>query len=850
AWGYAHGATDQPAVAEAAVDELTELGERTRDPAALASAYTLKASMLSFSGQFRAARGWAASAVPLVQAHRDADLRYWVDTVAAELATSNGQLDEGIRLYEAAAQAGRDSDNPRRQAQAALALAPLHIVKGRFAAALQEARSVRDLGQRSTDASLVVSGWLMEYFAAAADGQPARSAHARNQARETQRSMLRELAAKGAARSAEVNSQAGGPAWLATERSALLLLANLYLSAEEPTQARAAAERAHGLAIAEHDSDAAAQAQIDMGMADIGMGRLTLGEAEARVGLEALERHRDAELLIQLNRYTELLERRGEKREALARLAESLLLENELARRNRTSTVVALQRQSSYEQHRRHLERLEHDNALQAVEISRRDRERILTSLVVLALGAGGFAAWRQTARTRLSNRRFAQTNEQLAFANLHDNVTGLFNRRAMEIDTAAIERSGHGAYCNLTISVKQFGSVVGSIGHELGDALLCQIAARLEAAVVRQAGRLYRVEGVTFGVLLDFGDDLPRLCTVLESIAKAMDPPFEVGNQDLIISVGVGAAQYPKDASTAQEVARLAELAKLQGQADPGNSHLVYDARIGESQRDKLRMESRMLKALEHGDFELYYQGQRGLAEGRICGFEALLRWRDGETMISPAQFIPLAEETGLIVRIGTWVLAQACRQAKAWADAGAGTPLVAVNISPRQFNHPEFLATVQETLRSTGVDPRQIELEITEGSVMNDAEASIQQLHALRALGLHLAIDDFGTGYASLSYLRRFPLDRLKIDRSFIMRLNVSPQDDTIVRTVIELAHTLGLSVTAEGVETIEQERQLARWGCDVIQGFLRFRPSPASTATAQLEADARDALEDAHV
>ena len=290
-----------------------------------------------------------------------------------------------------------------------------------------------------------------------------------------------------------------------------------------------------------------------------------------------------------------------------------------------------------------------------------------------------------------------------------------------------------------------------------------------------------------------------------------------------------------------------LATLAlSLQAHADPGNSFLVYDSRIGESQRDKLRMESRMLKALEHGDFELFYQGQRGLPDGRICGFEALLRWRDGDKMISPADFIPLAEETGLIVRIGAWVLEEACRQAKAWSDSGAGSPLVAVNISPRQFNHPDFLATVRDTLMRTGVDPRQIELEITEGSVMNDAEASIAQLHALREMGLHLAIDDFGTGYASLSYLRRFPLDRLKIDRSFVRQLTMSEQDDTIVRTVIELAHTLGLSVTAEGVETIEQETVLQGWGCDVIQGFLRFRPAPADTATSLLEQDKRDALQ----
>jgi EAL domain-containing protein (putative c-di-GMP-specific phosphodiesterase class I) len=186
--------------------------------------------------------------------------------------------------------------------------------------------------------------------------------------------------------------------------------------------------------------------------------------------------------------------------------------------------------------------------------------------------------------------------------------------------------------------------------------------------------------------------------------------------------------------------------------------------------------------------------------------------------------------------------VLRQACRQAKAWADEALGVPKVAVNISPRQFNHPDFMATVRAALRDTGVDPAQIELEITEGSVMDDAEASIAQLHALRALGLKLAIDDFGTGYASLSYLRRFPLDRLKIDRSFVMQLGRSAHDDTIVRTVIELAHCLGLAVTAEGVETTDQETMLHAWSCNQVQGFLHSRPGPAAGATELLRAQQR--------
>ncbi|MEO6448671.1 MAG: bifunctional diguanylate cyclase/phosphodiesterase [Burkholderiaceae bacterium] len=852
AWGYAHAAVDKPAVADAAVEELTDIGERTHDPAAIASAYTLKAAQLAFSGQERAAFGWIEEALPYARKTTSPDLHYWVEMTAADLAMNNGELDEGIRLFEDAAKSGREVNNPRREAQAYQSIVPMHIVKGQLTLALRESALVRELGARSTDSGLVVVGWVLESLAATADGQAARAAHAREQAVKTQREIAVKLGTKvpGPAEIVEtMNSQAGQIAWLSSEQDALMTLASDYLSVHNYAKAADAATRARQQSASRHDGDTAAHALINLGMADIGQGRVAQGKQEADTGLRSLESvKRDPELLIQLNRYIDMLERSGESHEALVRLRQSLVLENELARKDRKNTVIALQRQSSFEQHQRKVEQLEHENALQSMELSRRSNERTLMLMLAAVLAIGVIAAWRLYLRARQSNRELAVTNEKLAHASLHDKVTGLLNRRAMEVDTRAIELAGTASYCNVSISVKQFGLIVGSVGHQLGDALLCQIAARLDQVTRRFDGRLYRVDGVTFGALFHFGHDPRRLQTILEALTVTMDAPFEIGNQDLIVSIGVGASEYPKDAGSTEEVARLAELAKLQAHSDPGNSFLVYDTRIGESQRDKLRMESKMLKALEHGDFELFYQGQRGLPDGRICGFEALLRWHDGDKMISPAEFIPLAEETGLIVRIGTWVLEQACRQARTWADSGAGKPLVAVNISPRQFNHPDFLATVRETLRTTGVDPRQIELEITEGSVMNDAENSIVQLHALRELGLHLAIDDFGTGYASLSYLRRFPLDRLKIDRSFIMQLNTSKQDDTIVRTVIELAHTLGLSVTAEGVETIEQESVLQGWGCDVIQGFLRFRPAPAAAATAALEKDKQDALEPA--
>jgi diguanylate cyclase (GGDEF)-like protein len=835
AWGYAHAATDKPAMADAAIEELTDIGDRTGDPAALASAYALKATSLQVAGQVRAAFGWIESAVSLAKNSPSADLRYWIYQTAGDLAQANGQVDESLRLFDEAAAAAREGHNPRREAQALLALIPLRIVRGEVTKALNLSIRVRQLAANTNDKSLVAAGWVMEALTAEALGDLPRSARARRAAEGVPLPVV--------PASEAVNSQAGGEGWLSTEVDALLSLSALHLSVGNYGAARDLAQRALEQAQARRDDYSVGHALINLGMADLGIGRVQSGMKSASAGLEMLEkRGRDAELLVQLNRYVAALERRGETSESWLRLRESLMLETELSRRDRLSTVIELQRESSYQARQRQMEQLQHDNALQAAEIQRRAIERTLSLLLAAAMGAGGVIAWRLYLRTREANRRLAENNQSLEHASTHDAVTGLFNRRAMEMHT---EAQVNDRYCCVSLSVKQFGMIVGSVGHQLGDLLLCQIATRLNQVVSRHGGRLYRVDGVTFGAIVKMDDDELCLKQLLEELAATMDAPFEIGNQDLIVSIGLGAAQYPKDASTAHEVARLAELAKLQTHAEPGNTHVVYDARIGESHRDKLHMEARMLKALEHGDFELFYQGLRDVRSDRFCGFEALLRWRDGGKMVSPAQFIPLAEETGLIVRIGAWVLRQACTQAKAWTDAGLGSPKVAVNISPRQFNHPDFLAMVADTLRETGVDPAQIELEITEGSVMNDAEASIALLHSLREMGLQLAIDDFGTGYASLSYLRRFPLSRLKIDRSFVNQLGGGDSSDAIVRSVIELAHNLGLSVTAEGVETVDQEALLRGWDCDVVQGFLHSKPGPAAGATellrAQLEAPA---------
>lgn len=830
AWGYAHAEVSKPTVADAAVEELTDLADREHNDAARASAWTLRGSLLASTGQVRAGYGWVAGAVPLAERSGDPELRYWVDMTAGDLGAGIGQLDDAIRHYTNAVQDSRESRNVRRESQAFLALAPLHLVTGQAVKAMDDAQRAWQLGEHSTDPTLVVSARVIEALAAEQLGLKDRQRAAR------------------AAADAAVHTLPGaivatsGPMhdaiWMGTELDGVLQLAAYRLAQRDWVNARACANRAIALAQARKDDEREASAKLDLALAEIGAGQLDAGRKLADEAFSNLRQRQDADLVVALHGYADALERAGQHDASMAPLREALLLETNLWRRDRESTVVALQRQSSFEQHQRQMDQLRHDNELQRGELKARATERAFMLALAGAMFMGVVVAALLYRRTRESNRRLAANNAELEFVSTHDKVTGLPNRRAMENHAAAL---GLTPYCAVTLAPKQFGLIVGSVGRQSGDALLSQIAGRLDAVTQRRDGRLYRLDGVAFGALFRFGGDAAevdrRVREALEALVSVMEPAFEVGNQDLIVNISVGAARSPEHAPAHHELSRLAELARLQAHRETGSAWVVYDTRIGESQRDKLRLEARMLKALEHGDFELYYQAQRDLPDGSLGGFEALLRWNDHGTMVSPAQFIPLAEETGLIVRIGAWVFRQACLQAKAWADAGHGKPVVAVNISPRQFRHPDFLAQVADTLRETGVDPGQIEIEITEGSVMDDAEASIALLHALKATGMHLAIDDFGTGYASLAYLRRFPLDRLKIDRSFIMQLNQDEAGDTIVRTVIELAHSLGMSVTAEGVETIEQEDALRGWSCDTIQGFLHARPSPVATATQLL-------------
>lgn len=837
AWGYAHGVLNKLSVADAAIAELKDIGEREHEPSALALAYALKANMLQFAGQLPAAARWISQAVPLARQSDSAALRYWVMMSAGDLAAALGQAKPALAHFRAAQDAAQAQRNPRRQAQAVIAATPVLMVAGRPADAIAQAELALQLARQAKQPNLELAAHVLQGLAAELAGQPQRQQAATSAARLLAQS-LDAKAWQEAARG--VNAQAGGPLWYASDMAARLDLATMMLGTGQYEAALQQAARVELAAHAQRDRAASATAAIVHGMAQLGQGLREPGVELADVGIAQLRALPNArsELLVWLHRYADLLDRSGLENQALSRTREALLLEAEQLRSDRIETVVELQRKSSDEENRRQLEALASENALQAAALKRRQSE-VLLALALLAVLAGGalLSLWLYL-RMRRFNRQLLQHQAELEYAITHDRITGLPNRTQLERDTVAQEGVPDSAYLGIGIQIKRFGLIIGSLGHENGDRLLTQVAERLQQALEPLPGRLYRLDGLSFACVVAGVREDAEAEAILDRLVRAVETPFHVAQQDLLVNLCLGAAMYPRHADKVAAVARLSQLAVRAAREQPGNSYRLFDEAMAEQQRALLRMEARLAQALERGELQLHYQAQRDLSNGALLGFEALLRWNSADGPVSPAVFIPLAEDTGQIIEIGRWVLRQACHQARAWADAGLGQPMVAINVSPRQFQHPGFLDSVREALAESGVAPAQIELEITEGAVMGDAEATIRSLHALRALGLQLAIDDFGTGYASLAYLRRFPLNRLKIDQSFIRPLGSQGEDVAIVEALIHLSHSLGLHVVAEGVELAAQEDCLRRLGCDAMQGYLFARPSPAEAATALLQ------------
>lgn len=455
-----------------------------------------------------------------------------------------------------------------------------------------------------------------------------------------------------------------------------------------------------------------------------------------------------------------------------------------------------------------------------------------ITSLVylygVITLLTALFVAHHIRARLR--------SEDELAYQAVHDPLTGLPNRRSLEQALGDMAEQPHHI---ALLAIDRFERVIGGLGHEAADRLLAGISERINAVTREFGGTLFKLDGASFALLRPCSGERAEIQRSLSEFMHTMRHPFEINSYEVNANLSIGVARYPDDGATPTQLLQRADAALQAARLNGGDGFALYTQDLNTQGLERLELEGHLSHALERQELQLYYQPQQQLAGDRLIGFEALVRWRKGDKLVSPADFIPLAEESGLIVPIGAWILAEACRQTLQWAEQGRHELVIAVNISARQFQHPDFVQMVKDTLASTRVDPANIELEITESVIMQDAERTIAQLLELRALGLKLAIDDFGTGYSSLAYLKRFPLDKLKIDQSFIRNLQPSSGDAAIVQAVIGLGQSLGLHVIAEGVETADQREALRDWQCDEIQGYFYARPLTAEAATAFLAA-----------
>jgi len=415
-----------------------------------------------------------------------------------------------------------------------------------------------------------------------------------------------------------------------------------------------------------------------------------------------------------------------------------------------------------------------------------------------------------------------------------HDPLTSLPNRQAMELhlaDSLAIAARGGSQLAVMIIDLDNFKNVNDSLGHHAGDRLLGEIAHRLQDVVAGQA-RLFRLGGDEFVVVLP---DVPHHDAVVElihRIVRSVSEPCDVDGHQLHTSPSIGISLYPGDGAEAETLLRNADTAMYYAKANGRNNYQFFAEPMNAAANKRLHLESELWEALAQDQLLLHYQPQVDLISGKIVGVEALVRWQHPQRgMIAPAEFIPVAEESGLILPLGHWVLLTACRQAKAWLDEGVDVGEIAVNISAHQFRQPEFAQSVQAVLNETGLPAERLELEITESTVMHSADSSVKTLAELKRMGVKLAIDDFGTGYSSLSYLRRFPVDRLKIDRAFVADVESDSDAASLVSSIISLGRSLGLNLVAEGVENSAQADFLRARECQRVQGFHFFRPTIAA-------------------
>jgi len=471
------------------------------------------------------------------------------------------------------------------------------------------------------------------------------------------------------------------------------------------------------------------------------------------------------------------------------------------------------------------------------------DIDRLTDSVTILVVN--GMLVWflaydmqKALMGLRVQIERFRESEKNLTHLAQHDALTRLPNRiLGSELVEQAIASSvrHQQLVALLFVDLDNFKDVNDSVGHSAGDEFLKQVAVRLREAV-RHADIVCRQGGDEFLIGVTDISDTQGIAQVANQVLQRMQAPFHLRGLEILATCSIGIAVHPKDGATFEELLRHADLAMYQAKESGRNAYRFFDEEINTSIRENLHLISSLRQALAQNELVLHYQPVFDLHTNRLVGAEALVRWQNPKFgLVSPGLFIPAAEKSGLIVDIGQWVLQEACRQMQAWRQAGAPALMVAVNLSAVQFRRGNVEAVIERALQQSGLDPTQLELEMTESTLIQDTEKFMQTLHRIKSMGIRLSIDDFGTGYSNLSYLQRFAVDKLKIDQSFVRHLLNGEKDVAMVSAIIHLAKSLNLTVTAEGVENEDTRAALEHMGCDQAQGYWFAKPMPA----AQFEA-----------
>ena len=466
----------------------------------------------------------------------------------------------------------------------------------------------------------------------------------------------------------------------------------------------------------------------------------------------------------------------------------------------------------------------------------RQGRRRWLRALIYPVRDGSGSVSEVTLMLEDVTERRVLE--ERLSYLAFHDDLTGLPNRtlfvdRLEHVFARAGRREGKAVM--LFMDLDNFKHVNDSLGHGAGDRLLVAVAGRLRE-VLRQEDTVARFGGDEFMVLLDEAGSSENATEVAGRIAQGLRAPFDLGEQEVFVTASIGIVLGDPGEKSIEDLLREVDIAMYAGKEGGKDRYEIFKPEMKERVRDRLGLESSLRRAVEREEFVVYYQPKVQLGTGNIDGMEALVRWRHPERgLVQPLEFIPLAEETGLIVPIGVWVLREACRQMKEWLERYPETAprVVCVNLSPRQFRTPDLAEKISNILEEVALEPRNLELEVTESVLMEGAGSAGGLLRELKDLGVQLTIDDFGTGYSSLSRLKHLPVDSLKVDRSFVAGLGKDPGDEVLVSGIVDLANGLGLDVVAEGVETAEQLEWLLKTKCDSAQGYYFARPLDGESA-----------------